>query len=128
MWMTPNMKQNAIRYSDILFLDAQKRPFNHFGWPYIGIAIKDGSNRVQVCCEAIVSSEEMDIYEWLIRTMAIKEPRFQLKNIRIIFGDQFLRESLINKLGISSTCTLRCDYWHLMNQFGLQIIHLVHLL
>ena len=104
------MRQNAIRYGDILFLDAQKRVYNHFGWPYIGIVAKDGNNKVRICCEAIASSEELNIYEWLLKTMTMKEPKFKLNNIKIIFGDQFFKDSLIRKLGIESTCTLRCDY------------------
>ena len=48
--------------------------------------------------------------------MTMKEPKFKLNNIKIIFGDQFFKDSLIMKLGIESTCTLRCDYWHMMNE------------
>ena len=38
----------------------KKRAYNHFGWPYIGIVAKDGNNNISICCEAIVSSEELN--------------------------------------------------------------------
>ena len=113
MWMSPQMKTNLIRYGEILFLDAQKRDDNHFGWPYVGVTIKDGTNQIGVCCESIVTSEALDVYEWVIRTMCEIFPQFSLSNIKLIFGDQFLKDSLIEKLGITNTVTLRCDYWHL---------------
>ena len=116
LWMTPIMKKRLIRYGNLLFVDAQLRHYNHFGWPYIGMTIKDGNNQIGVCCESIVTSEALDVYEWILRTMCDIVPNFSLSDIKIIVGDKFLRESLIEKLGISDTATLRCDYWHLMAQ------------
>ena len=116
MWMTPDMKNNLIRYGDVMFLDAQKNEYNHFGWPYIGITLMNGSNRICVCTEAIVTSEDLNVYAWILKTMSELVPRFSLSRIRIIFGDQFLKASLIERLGISDTVTLRCDYWHMKNQ------------
>ena len=52
----------------------------------------------------------------MLRSMCKMEPGFGLSNIKLIFADQFIQQSLIDNLGISSTCTLRADYWHCMNQ------------
>ena len=93
MWMTPHMKKRAIRYGDIHFLDAQQRPYTHFGWPYIAVTIKDGNKRINVSCEAIVATEDLDIYHWLITTMSQMVPEFDLKDIRLIFSDQFLKDN-----------------------------------
>ena len=68
--MTSQMRTNLIRYGDILFLDAQKRPFNQVGWPYIGIAVRNNMNQVCVCCEAIVIGETIAMYSWILRTLA----------------------------------------------------------
>ena len=129
MWMSPAMKKRLIRYGAILFIDAQKRDYNHFGWPYIGITIKDGTNQIGVCCESIVTTEALDVYEWLLRSMCEIVPEFPLTSIKLIFGDQFLKESLLEKLGISDSVTLRGDYWHLtkqvwpsQNSFGISIM------
>ena len=100
------MNMKVLRFSNILFLDAQKRSYNHVGWPYSGITIIDGNNKTGVCCEGIISSEDLEIYEWMLRSMCEMEPQFRLSNIKLIFADQFIKQSLLNNLGISSTCTL----------------------
>ena len=43
-------------------------------------------------------------------------PDFKLSRIKLIFGDQFLKQSLLVKLNIEETCVLRCDYYHCMNE------------
>ena len=91
------------RYGEVIYVDAQLRHYNHFGWPYIGITIKDRNNMIAVCCETIVTSEALDIYEWIIRTICGFVSNFSIYDIKIIFGDKFLRESLIGKLEISDT-------------------------
>ena len=116
LWMTPQMKLKLIRFGDILFLDAQKRPYNHFGWPYIGVTIKDGWNRVGVCCEGICATEDLEVYEWILKSLCEMVPDFKLSRIKLIFGDQFLKQSLLVKLNIEETCVLRCDYYHCMNE------------
>ena len=35
-WMTPQMRKDQIRFGDVLFLDAQKRQYNQWGFPYCG--------------------------------------------------------------------------------------------
>ena len=106
LWMTPQMKLKLIRFGDILFLDAQKRPYNHFGWPYIGVTIKDGWNRVGVCCEGICATEDLEVYEWILKSLCEMVPDFKLSRIKLIFGDQFLKQSLLVKLNIEETCVL----------------------
>jgi len=44
------------------------------------------------------------------------EPKWLLKNIRLIFADQFITPKLLTKLNIEKTCTLRGDFHHLMNE------------
>ena len=56
------------------------------------------------------------------------EPRWSTSDVKIIFGDEFLKQSLLTKLGMTQTCTLRCDYYHLMQQiwpkaFGIVLMH-----
>ena len=53
LWMLPEMREDLVRFGDIMFLDAQKRDYNQPGWPYIGPCIKDNENHVRVVCECI---------------------------------------------------------------------------
>ena len=103
MWMTPTMRTNLLRYSHILFLDCQKRQMNKIAWPYMGPSVLNSENRVAVCCEAIVTAEDIDTYTWVIKSMLDIEPRWSLACIDIIFADCFITDKLLTNLGIKDT-------------------------
>ena len=56
------IKNSIVRYGDILCLDAQKRQYNHLGWPYIAHVVKTGDMKITVTSEAIVVTEDLDVY------------------------------------------------------------------
>ena len=70
MYMTKSMRQSLLCYAQVSFLDAQKRQMNKMGWPYIGPVVMNNEFHVQTCCEAIVTSEDIDTYLWIIQSMA----------------------------------------------------------
>jgi hypothetical protein len=56
--------------------------------------------------------------------MAEIEPRFQLANTRIVFADQKLTDAILQELGITTiTCTLRGDFYHLLNEVWPEHFH-----
>ena len=48
--------------------------------------------------------------------MSQMEPRWKVSSIRVIFGDQFITQTLLRNLGIQNSCILRGDYFHLMKE------------
>ena len=116
MYMTAQMRYHARRYGTVLCLDAQKRQYNSSGWPYIAPVVKDNKMKVAVIAESIVTEETHEFYIWIIRCIVDIEPRFHLNNINIIFADQKLTPSILEELGIESTCILRGDFYHLLNE------------
>ena len=115
MYMSPRMRQDLIRYSDLMFLDAQCRQYNSSGFPYISPCMTDNENKICQGCEAIVVEESTSAYTWIINMMADIEPRFKKSSIRIIYGDGKVLPILLTDLGIQETCVLRGDKWHLTN-------------
>ena len=115
-WVLPEMKQDAIRYGNLLFLDAQKRDMNSPGWPYIAPCVKDNENKVRVIAECLCISESIENYVWVLKSIVDMEKRFRLSNVDIIFADQFITETLLVELGIKNTCTLHSDYYHNLNK------------
>ena len=67
-------------------------------------------------CECLGIAEDLDLYAWIIRMLAIMEPRWSLKDIKLIFADQLVTDILLHRLGIKETCVPRGDYHHLMNE------------
>ena len=116
VWMTFTMRQHLLRYGDIIFLDAQKRQYNKLSWPYIGPTIKTNENTIRVVAESIVLSEDISTYQWILESIAEIEPKWDIKSLKIIFADGLITQSLLNRLNINQSCTLRSDYWHLMNE------------
>ena len=116
VWMTPYMKMNLLQYGKILFLDAQKRQFNKSNWPYIGPALKDCEMRVCLAAECLCIQECLDMYVWILEMMQEMEPQYQLSQTSIMFADELITPSVLVKLGIQTTCTLRGDQYHLLNE------------
>jgi hypothetical protein len=88
--MLPEMKADASRYPNLLFLDASKRDMNILGWPYIGSCIKDNKNKVRVIAECLCIAESIENYAWVLDTMTKMCPSFYLSKIKIVFADQLL--------------------------------------
>ena len=116
MYMTPRMRYNLVRYGNIMFLDSQKRQYNRHGWPYIGPVVKTNENKIAVACEAIVTSENIDTYVWVMKSMQSIENRWSPSKLSIVYADGLLTERFLNDLGISDSCILHGDYYHLFNE------------
>ena len=116
LYMTSRMRYNLIRYGNIIFIDGQKRKYNQLNWPYIGPCIRNSDNRVGVTCESIVTSEDNDTYTWVFKSMLSIEPRWSLSNIKILYADSLITSKLLDNLGISNTCILHGDYFHLYKE------------
>ncbi len=116
MYMTAQMRYHARRYGSVLCLDAQKRQYNSSGWPYIAPVVKDNEMKVAVAAESIVTEETHEFYIWILQSMTSIEPRFQLSDIRLVFADQKITPTVLHDLGIEETCTLRGDFYHLLNE------------
>ena len=116
VWMTPDMRMNLLQYGNILFLDAQKRQFNRSNWPYIGPAMKDCEMKVCLAAECLCIQESLEMYIWILQMLEAMEPRYQLSQTSILFADELITPTVLVKLGIQDTCTLRGDQYHLLNE------------
>ena len=114
VFMIHGMRQNLVRYGNVLFLDSQKRQFNKTGWPYIGPAIMTNDNKVGVTSESIVLIESIEMYTWILQVMAIMETRWIPSNVRLIFAYGLITTRLLFNLGIEDTCVLHGHFWHLL--------------
>ena len=72
--------------------------------------------QIGLVCECLGITEDLDLYAWIIRMLAVMEPRWSPKDIKLIFADQLVTDSLLHRLDIEETCVLRGDYHHLMNE------------
>jgi hypothetical protein len=66
--------------------------------------------------EAIVLSEQVESYVWMIRAAVDMTPGFELSNLKVIFGDGILAgETLLHQLGITQSCRIVLDRHHLLS-------------
>ena len=115
-WMLPEMRNDLLRFGDVLFLDACKKDMNRAGWPYIGPCVKDSENQVRVVAECLAITERNETYAWVLECMARDESNWKLDGLRLIFGDQLISDGLLQRLGIQESCILHGDYFHLLNK------------
>ena len=116
VWITKSMRNNLLRFGNIIFLDAQKRQYNKLCWPYIGPVVKTNENEIRCVAESIVITEDISTYAWVLQTLVTMEPRWSLSKLKIIFADGLISDKLLSQLNISSSCVLRGDYFHLINE------------
>jgi hypothetical protein len=111
------MRADLLRFCDVMFLDVQQRQFNTSGPPYISPYMVDSEGTLCQGCECLCLTESNDFYAWILQTMQKLEPRFNPSKIRIIFADMKVTDTLLSKLGIQDSCSLRCDMlWHMINE------------
>jgi hypothetical protein len=124
MHMTSQMRCHAARrHGNAMYLDAQKRQFNGSGWPHIAPVVKDNEMKVALAAESIVTEETHEFCLWILRSMVEIEPRFELSNIQIIFADQKITPTMLQDRGIEGSCTLRGDFYHLLNEVWPEHFH-----
>ena len=70
VWITLQMRKQLLQFGDIVFLDSQKRQYNKICGPYIGPVIRTGKNKVRVVAESVVISEDLDSYQWILKSIA----------------------------------------------------------
>ena len=63
VFMTAGNRKNLLRYPHLLFTDAQNREHNRYGWPYIGLLVKDMNMKTALTCEAVGITEDLDTLE-----------------------------------------------------------------
>ena len=106
----------VLRFGEQIFLDAQKRQFNSFRWPYIGPVVLDNEKKIRPIIESLVIQESTEFYIWILQQIQVMEGRFSLSNVKMIFGDKLVSPEILKGLGIDNTCLLHGDYYHLMNE------------
>lgn len=117
VWQTGVMRRDFELFGDVLFVDCLGRSLNNKGWPVNTIAMLDGEKKVALPSEGLTIGESVDSYAWLIQSTADMAPTRKLSDIKIIFADGILSgETLLTKLGISDTCKIVLDHYHLISE------------
>jgi hypothetical protein len=94
-----------------------KKEYNELVWPYIGPKVKDGEMKIWQVAKCIGIEEKLDVYQFVVQSLASIETNWSLEKLWIIFGDQFLTKARLENPGIVQTCTLKwCDYHHIVNK------------
>ena len=78
----------------------------------MGLAVMTNEWQVRTACEAVVLSESIDMYTWILEAMNIMEPGWDSTKIRLIFADALLTKRLLINLGINDKCVFHGDFYH----------------
>ena len=90
LFTTPTMRYHLVRFRSTIFLDDMDRQMNKFSWSYIAPMVNNQEMNIALCSEAIITSEYINTYVWVINMMAEMQPKWSISNIRSIFADDFI--------------------------------------
>ena len=114
MWQTATMRNNFELFGDVIGLDMMKRGLNKLLWPYAGVAMYDDMQQLCLACEGVLCGERTDMYKFIADFLATSTPLRTLADVKIVAGDGFFDQELVEKLGFSNA-TFILDRWHLLD-------------
>lgn len=100
-----------------------KRKYNKESWPYCAPVILDGDNEIGVVGESLNLSESLDGYFFVLNSIFEMVPEFDPSLVKLIFADDFINDSVLERLGMKTTI-LRADLWHLTHE-QIRMLHSV---
>jgi len=113
-WQTGVMRTSFNNFGHTLFLDFSKRRLNSMDWPYNGLAMLDSDKKVVVGSESLCIGELNECYVDIIQSTVEMSGQRSLSQINVIFGDCFIQSSLLEQLGVTTTCRFFWDHYHLL--------------
>ena len=113
--MFPEMREDLLRFGDIMYLDACKKQYNKLGWPYQGVIVMNDENQVTTVLKGLTIAESNDVYAFSIQTLQSLEPIFGPSSVKIIFGNQGITQDLLRELRIYDSCLLHGDLYPNIN-------------
>ena len=69
VWMTSIQHRSFELYGHQLFLDAMWQQQNSVSWPYFGPVVINGDKGNETVCEAILCTESIDAYSFLLQSL-----------------------------------------------------------
>jgi|GEM_PF-4980773 len=113
VWQDGIMRGHCTRLLDVVMLDMMKRQQNSIDWPYCGPVLITGENKIATACEAIIVTESIDAYAFVMNAT------YEMSGVdrsvtKCIFADGIMSISLLKKLGIEDSCSLILDKYHLI--------------
>ena len=117
MWMTSSMRSNFERFGSFLCIDAMKRAFNIYLWPYIAPTVVTEFNNVMVVCECLVAGETKEAYIAILKGLSEMAPGRTKDEVKAIYADEFVTLDTLRKAGYLNT-RLFFDHVHYQKKFS----------
>jgi hypothetical protein len=109
------MRRDFELHGSTLFVDRLGRPLNNKSWPLMTIEMLSGETKVSIPSDAIVISERVEAYAWIFKAAVDLTPGVHLSDNKVIHAYGLLAgENLLQFLGISDTCQILLDHYHLL--------------
>ena len=107
------MRVHAKLLLDVVMLDMMKSQQNSDNWCYCGTCGITVENKLAFFVEAIVISEEHQSYVFIMNAL------YEISGVdrsvtKLIFGDGIMSNNILEELGISESCNLIMDVFHLL--------------
>ena len=114
VWQTASMRSNFERFGSYICIDAMMRELNTLNWPYFAITLNNEIGKVCVGCEALMCSERLEAYSFMLNSCFEMCPGRKKKDVLVVSGDGFFNQQLLLKWGLINAKFI-FDYWHLFD-------------
>jgi hypothetical protein len=100
-WQTAMMRFDWDTCASSIALDGMKQQLKSVCYPYISVTAVNGYGQMAVRAEAIVISERIEAYAWLLCCCSNFSCSQKVDGIHVIFGDGLVTsDTLLTSLGI----------------------------
>jgi hypothetical protein len=113
VFMTQEMRRSLVCCGMLSVWMHKNIKMNNLNWVYIGPVVKDPEYQVAVVAEALCIEESIEMYEFVLQSMADMEKWWSLEKMQILFADQLITKSILTDLDIQETCILHGNLYHL---------------
>ena len=112
-WKTGTMRQHSKGgLLDVIMLDMMKRQIKSANFPYCVPVMMTGKNGLVCACEAIVISENLSAYAWIMNSI-YSMSGLPCSVTKLVFGDRMPSANLLKDLGIEHMAKLILYQYHL---------------
>ena len=103
----------AVKYSQIVFLDAIKSKISAVDWPFYPVTVIDEENKLYVIAFCLCIQESIEAYKWIIESMKSIVPSLK-HTIKVTMSDRLVSDEGLYEclcLLLAGLCN-----WHLRDR------------
>ena len=94
MFMTAEMQFMAVKYAQVMFLDALKSKVSAVDWPFYPVTVADEENKLCIIAFCLCVQESNETYAWTLESIKSVVPSLQ-HIVKVTMSDRLVSEDVL---------------------------------